>query len=339
MIATVPLAAPCSFSSLLCNGRATARAARREGESRDEPEPPQLSSSSPAPRRGRRRSPGGAPSRRVRRAGAAKDAVGVLVDTTRCVGCRACEAACAEANALAAPEKPGDDAVFASQRAGRARRASRSSTSRSAKSPAGEDRYAKTQCMHCVTPACASGCVVKALEKTAAGPGRLPRGPLPRLPLLHDRVPVRRAEVRVREGGAAREEVHVLRGAPGEGPAARVHGGRAPRARSRSASAPTSSRRPRRASTRTRRSTSTRSTARTKPAARAGSTSPTCRSSLALPAGHREEVLPRDGRRRALGRAVRHDALAAAPHGPLHVQQAPRRGRRRERRDGREERP
>jgi Fe-S-cluster-containing dehydrogenase component len=101
--------------------------------------------------------------------GAAKNAVGVLVDTTRCVGCRACEAACSEANALAAPEKPGDDAVFAARR----RTGPTSYTvvnKSSAKSPSGEDRYAKTQCMHCVTPACASGCVVKALEKTAAGP-------------------------------------------------------------------------------------------------------------------------------------------------------------------------
>jgi len=100
---------------------------------------------------------------------AARGARGVLVDTTRCVGCRACEAACAEANALAGPEKPGDDTVFASKR----------STSPTAytvvqkgslKSPAGEDRFAKTQCMHCVQPACASGCVVRALEKTAEGP-------------------------------------------------------------------------------------------------------------------------------------------------------------------------
>lgn len=101
--------------------------------------------------------------------GAAKNAVGVLVDTTRCVGCRACEAACSEANALAAPEKPGDDTVFA----GRRRTGPTAFTvvnKSTAKSPAGEERYAKTQCMHCVTPACASGCVVKALEKTAAGP-------------------------------------------------------------------------------------------------------------------------------------------------------------------------
>ncbi len=35
--------------------------------------------------------------------------------------------------------------------------------------PTGE-RYIKTQCMHCVEPACASACPAKALEKTAAGP-------------------------------------------------------------------------------------------------------------------------------------------------------------------------
>ncbi len=101
--------------------------------------------------------------------GAARDAVGVLVDTTKCVGCRACEAACSEANALAAPEQPGDDAVFAARRRTGPTHLTVVNKS-TTKSPSGEDRYAKTQCMHCVTPACASGCVVKALEKTAAGP-------------------------------------------------------------------------------------------------------------------------------------------------------------------------
>src|SRR5512135_2664260 len=36
----------------------------------------------------------------------------VLVDTTRCAGCRACEAACSESNVLAAPAMAGQDAVF-----------------------------------------------------------------------------------------------------------------------------------------------------------------------------------------------------------------------------------
>ena len=40
--------------------------------------------------------------------------------------------------------------------------------------------------------------------------------PLPRVPLLHGGVPVRRAEVRVPEGRAVRQEVRVLRRAPGE---------------------------------------------------------------------------------------------------------------------------
>ncbi len=100
---------------------------------------------------------------------AAKGARGVLVDTTRCVGCRACEAACAEANALAGPEKPGDETVFASNRA-TSPTAYTVVQKGSKKSPGGEERFAKTQCMHCVQPACASGCVVRALEKTPAGP-------------------------------------------------------------------------------------------------------------------------------------------------------------------------
>lgn len=100
---------------------------------------------------------------------APKDAVGVLVDTTLCIGCRACEAACSEANRLPDPEKPGDDTVFASRR--KTSPTSFTVVNKSTvKSPTGEDRYAKTQCMHCVHAACASGCVVGALQKTAAGP-------------------------------------------------------------------------------------------------------------------------------------------------------------------------
>ena len=45
-------------------------------------------------------------------ASAARGARGVLVDTTRCLGCRACEAACAEQNRLPAPERAADDTVF-----------------------------------------------------------------------------------------------------------------------------------------------------------------------------------------------------------------------------------
>ncbi len=98
-----------------------------------------------------------------------REARAVLVDTTLCVGCRACEAACAEANRLPGPERPGEDAVFAAARK-TGPDAFTVVNRGTARSPGGEERYAKTQCMHCVEPACASGCVVRALEKTAAGP-------------------------------------------------------------------------------------------------------------------------------------------------------------------------
>jgi formate dehydrogenase iron-sulfur subunit len=40
-----------------------------------------------------------------------------------------------------------------------------------AKGPIGvEERYAKKQCMHCVAPACASACPVKAIQKQPTGP-------------------------------------------------------------------------------------------------------------------------------------------------------------------------
>jgi len=93
----------------------------------------------------------------------------VLVDTTRCVGCRGCEAACGEANSLPAPALAGQEAVFSKRRqtdvsvytvVNRA----------AADSKQGEARFVKKQCMHCLDPACASACLAKALEKTAAGP-------------------------------------------------------------------------------------------------------------------------------------------------------------------------
>lgn len=99
----------------------------------------------------------------------ARGARGVLVDTTLCVGCRSCEAACSEANGTAPPERPDDDAVFATVRTTGPETFTVVNRA-SVKSPSGEDRYAKRQCMHCVEPACATACAVNALEKTLEGP-------------------------------------------------------------------------------------------------------------------------------------------------------------------------
>ena len=94
------------------------------------------------------------------------DGFGVLVDTTKCLGCRTCEAACAEANGLPAPDAMGDDAIFATRRTTAPDRFTVVNKAQGG----GEDRYAKSQCLHCLVPACASACPVKALDKTPEGP-------------------------------------------------------------------------------------------------------------------------------------------------------------------------
>ena len=105
------------------------------------------------------------PAGEARAAEGVLDGPAVLVDTTLCVGCRGCEAACAEANAL--PEPPSGDAVFGSLR-------KTSETSLTVvnrfEGPDAAPHYAKRQCMHCVEPACASACPVRALDKKPGGP-------------------------------------------------------------------------------------------------------------------------------------------------------------------------
>ncbi len=93
---------------------------------------------------------------------AAADGPSVLVDTTLCVGCRACEAACAEANQN--PPPPEGDDVFS-------RRRETSETAFTVVNKAEDTkRFAKRQCMHCIAPACASACPVRAMDKKPEGP-------------------------------------------------------------------------------------------------------------------------------------------------------------------------
>ena len=88
----------------------------------------------------------------------------VLVDTTRCVGCRTCEHACAAAHGL--PEPDADDAVMTAERKPTT---SQWSVVTRRQTDAGEV-FVKRQCMHCVQPACASACLTRALKKTEDGP-------------------------------------------------------------------------------------------------------------------------------------------------------------------------
>ncbi|HET7746531.1 MAG TPA: hydrogenase 2 operon protein HybA [Vicinamibacteria bacterium] len=93
------------------------------------------------------------------------DAVGLLYDSTKCVGCRACSNACREVSGLSpdvatiqgvAYDAPTDlDA--------------RNRTIIKLYAGEGKTAYVKAQCMHCVDPACAGACMLGALKKREMG--------------------------------------------------------------------------------------------------------------------------------------------------------------------------
>ena len=100
----------------------------------------------------------------------AEQSLAVLVDTTLCVGCRACEQACNEIN----PDLPivpndffSDDSVFEHRR----RMNASAFTVVNRYQPDKKDApvYVKFQCMHCLYPACVSACLVGAMTRDAGG--------------------------------------------------------------------------------------------------------------------------------------------------------------------------
>lgn len=96
------------------------------------------------------------------------DTMGVLFDATRCIGCRKCEAACNTVNKLPEPDKPFDDLTVLSEQR---RTTEKTYTVVNAFNLQGQDKpvYRKNQCNHCLEPACASACFVKAFVKESSG--------------------------------------------------------------------------------------------------------------------------------------------------------------------------
>ncbi|MBW2038839.1 MAG: 4Fe-4S dicluster domain-containing protein [Deltaproteobacteria bacterium] len=94
-----------------------------------------------------------------------KEFVGVLVDTTRCIGCRSCEEACAEAHDLPVPDIS-DESVFEKRRDTSVTQwtvVNRYETKKG-------EVFVKRQCMHCSQPGCVAACLVKAMKKRKQGP-------------------------------------------------------------------------------------------------------------------------------------------------------------------------
>ena len=90
---------------------------------------------------------------------------GVLVDTTRCIGCRACEKACAAKQGFPVPDAANDSALETPRKTSETAWTvvNRYDTSQG-------NVFVKTQCMHCWQPACTAACLTKAMNKTPEGP-------------------------------------------------------------------------------------------------------------------------------------------------------------------------
>lgn len=93
----------------------------------------------------------------------------VLVDMTRCIGCRGCQVACKEWN-----ERNARKTTFHGEYTNPMRLNSDTYTrirfSEKEKKNGPVWNFIKEQCFHCISPACVSVCPVAALTKTANGP-------------------------------------------------------------------------------------------------------------------------------------------------------------------------
>lgn len=101
------------------------------------------------------------------------DSIGVLNDTTLCIGCRECEEACSRRNHL-----PRTAVSFSDRDVLRTFRRPTETAftvvnqflgSPSPDQAALQQTYCKVQCMHCLNPSCVSACIVGALTKAPDG--------------------------------------------------------------------------------------------------------------------------------------------------------------------------
>jgi len=94
------------------------------------------------------------------------DAVGLLYDSTRCIGCKACMVACNKANDLP-PDTRLSDGRW--QMPTDLNEYTKNIIKVYQDPDTGESAFIKRQCMHCIDPACTNACMLGALKKRERG--------------------------------------------------------------------------------------------------------------------------------------------------------------------------
>jgi Fe-S-cluster-containing dehydrogenase component len=92
------------------------------------------------------------------------DAVGLLYDTTRCIGCKACVSACREANGLE-PDTTWSGGLYNAP----LDLSAKAKTVIKLYDDGQHQSFFKAQCMHCLDPACANACMLGAFKKREYG--------------------------------------------------------------------------------------------------------------------------------------------------------------------------
>jgi len=98
--------------------------------------------------------------------------LGMLNDSTRCIGCKACQVACKKENKLPLESTIGEELALGRQVYDSPRGLSDKTYTvikMHQDEQTGDATFVKRQCMHCNDPACASACIVGALKKQENG--------------------------------------------------------------------------------------------------------------------------------------------------------------------------
>lgn len=100
-----------------------------------------------------------------------EDALGLLYDSTLCIGCKACVAACKQANdqpaEFSTKEKLWDTPLDISGKTKNVIKMYKSGSGQNKDQEENGYAFMKVSCMHCVDPSCVSACPVSAMKKDA----------------------------------------------------------------------------------------------------------------------------------------------------------------------------